>query len=136
MGADAFHSSAADDPADLDRALGGPPDVVVECVGTEGTVARAIELVGRGGTVVSMGMGMGAETVVPALCAFEEATVVCPLSYAIDEFVETARAFDAGLLGAETVVSEVIALERLPGTMEQLRAGTLTALEVLVDPAS
>jgi (R,R)-butanediol dehydrogenase/meso-butanediol dehydrogenase/diacetyl reductase len=135
VGADAFHSSAEDDPAQLDDALGGPPDLVAECVGAEGMVARAIELVGRGGTVVSMGMGMGSETVVPALCAFKEATVVFPLSYTVDEFVESARAFDAGQLSAELMVSDVIALEQLPETMEQLRAGTRKALKVLVDPA-
>jgi threonine dehydrogenase-like Zn-dependent dehydrogenase len=136
MGADAFHSTSADDPAALDHALGGPPDVVVECVGKAGMVARAVELVGRGGTVVSMGMGMSAETVVPALCASKQATVVFPLSYTVDEFVETARAFDAGLIATDAVVSDVIALDRLPATMEQLRAGTLTALKVLVDPSA
>ncbi|MGY1743690.1 MULTISPECIES: zinc-dependent alcohol dehydrogenase [unclassified Blastococcus] len=135
VGADAFHSTAEDDPAELDALLGGPVDVVAECVGKEGMVARAIELVGRGGTVVSMGMCMAAEAVVPALCAFKEATVVFPLSYTVDEFVETARAFDAGRLRAELMVSDVIALDELPGTMEQLRTGTRSALKVLVDPA-
>lgn len=136
VGADAFHSSVEDDPAALDEALGGPPDVVAECVGAAGMVARAIELVGRGGTVVSMGMCMGAETVVPALCAFKEASVVFPLSYTVDEFVASARAFEAGRLSAELMVSDVIALEQLPGTMEQLRAGTRSALKVLVDPGA
>ncbi len=136
VGADAFHSSADDDPAELEPALGGPADVVAECVGKEGMVARAVELVGRGGTVVSMGMCMGGETVVPALCSFKEATLVFPLSYTVDEFVASARAFEAGQLGAELLVSDVIALEQLPGVMEQLRAGTRRALKVLVDPSA
>ncbi|MGY1773222.1 zinc-dependent alcohol dehydrogenase [Blastococcus sp. SYSU D00813] len=135
LGADAFHSTAEDDPAELDALLGGPVDLVAECIGKEGAVARAVELVGRGGTVVSMGMCMAAETVVPALCAFKEASLVFPLGYTVGEFVESARAFDAGRLSAELMVSDVIALDALPATMEQLRAGTRSALKVLVDPA-
>jgi threonine dehydrogenase-like Zn-dependent dehydrogenase len=136
VGADAFHSTTEDDPGALDAALGGPADVVVECVGAAGMVTRAIELVGRGGTVVSMGMCMGAETVVPAMCAFKEVSLVFPLSYTVDEFVETARAFDGGGLAAELLVGDVVGLAELPATMEQLRAGTRRSLKVLVDPAA
>ena len=134
FGADAFHSFAEDDPAGLDDALGGPPDLVAECVGKEGMLGQAAGYVRPQGTVLSMGMCQCAEPVAPAAFNFRETKLVFPIAYTIDEFVETARAFDADDMPPEAMVSDVIALEALPGMIEQMRAGAWRGLKVQVDP--
>lgn len=133
MGADAVHSFDEDDPAELERALGGPPHVVAECVGKEGMLNRALDHVRLGGTVISMGMCMRPEPLLPARLTFKEAKIVFPLAYSIDEFEQTARAFDTGRIKPEIMVSDVLPLERLGETMDALRGGA-RKLKVHIDP--
>jgi len=50
MGADAFVTTGEDEVARVQAALGGPPDVVFECAGVPGMLAKSIEHVRRKGT--------------------------------------------------------------------------------------
>ena len=133
MGADAVHGFVDEDPAALAQALGGPPDVVAECVGKPGLLNLAISHARIGGAVISMGMCAQHEPLIPAGCTFKEVRLYFPLAYSPEEFAQTARAFDAGELRPELMVGEVIALEDLPATIEALRAGK-PALKIQVDP--
>lgn len=133
MGADTVLGFDADERARVHDALGGPADIVCECVGKAGMIDLAVELVRPAGTVVSMGMCMQTEPLLPAKCAYKEARLVFPLGYTVDEFVQTARAMDAGSLQAEPMVSEVISLEDLPARLEAMRAGRGGGLKLHVD---
>ena len=134
MGADDFFCSAQADPAMLNEALGGAADIVAECVGKTGMLGEALEHVRPQGTVISMGMCMHNEPLLPAACTFKEARLLFPLGYSYDEFVETARAFDSGSIHSDQMVSDVIALEELPAMLDQLRSGSGQRLKVHVDP--
>ena len=134
LGADAFHSFGEDEPAALAAALGGMPDIVAECVGKHGMLGMAIEQVRPQGTVLSLGMCQHAEPLLPAACTFKEARLLFPLGYTVDEFVETARAFDADRIHPDLMVSDVIALEALPATLDALRSGQRQSLKIHVDP--
>ena len=134
MGADDFLTTAQAEPAQLLEALGGPADIVAECVGASGMLGEAIAQVRPQGTVISMGMCMHNEPLLPAACTFKEARLLFPLGYSYDEFVETARAFDSGAIHGDRLVSDVIALEELPAMLDQLRAGSGQRLKVQVDP--
>ena len=134
MGADGFHSFAQDDPDELSALLGAMPDIVAECVGKAGMLAKAIEHVAPQGTVISLGMCQHNEPIMAALCTFKEVRMLFPVAYSVAEFVETARAFDAGKLHPDLMVSEVIGLDQLPDTIEAMRAGTLQSLKIHVDP--
>lgn len=133
MGADRFHSFEEDDPRALEKALAGGADVVAECIGKPGALDQALAHVRIGGTVVVMGMCMQPETLVPIRCTFREVRLVFPLAYSIEEFEATARAFDGDGVRPETIVSDVIALDRLPAVLEELRGGA-RMLKVQVDP--
>lgn len=134
LGADAVHGFDADDPDAFHRALGGPPDIVAECIGKPGMLNRAIGQARVGGTVISMGMCAQQEPVIPAGCTFKEVRLFFPLGYSLAEFEETARAFDAGGVHPDIMVGEVIALEDVPATIESLRAGR-RSLKIQMDPA-
>jgi len=133
LGADATHAFDGDDPAALEAQLGGPPDIVVECVGKPGMLHKSVELVRVGGTVLSMGMCVHAETVLPVICAMKEVRMVFPVGYTIGEFVETIRAFDADKVHPELMISDVISLDALPAMLEQMR-GPHEHGKVQVDP--
>jgi len=134
MGADVVHGFDEEDPAALSRLLGGPPDIVAECVGKPGLLNLAISHARIGGAVISMGMCAHGEPVIPAGCTFKEVRLFFPLAYSPEEFAETARAFDAAGLNPELMVGEVIALDELPATIEALRAGK-PSLKIQVDPS-
>lgn len=134
VGADAVHSFEEDDPDALAQALGGPPDIVAECVGKPGMLNAAIAQARVGGTVISMGMCAQAEALIPAGGAFKEVRLFFPLAYSLAEFEETARALDAAAFDPQIMVSEVIALEDVPAMIEALRAGR-KSLKVQVDPS-
>ena len=133
MGADAVEGFQQDDEARCRAALGADPDIVAECVGRAGLLKTAIERVRSQGTVISMGMCMQPEEILPAYCTFKDMRLLFPLGYTVAEFTQTARAFDAGHVRPESMVSDVISLEALPGMFESLRAGR-QSLKVHVNP--
>jgi threonine dehydrogenase-like Zn-dependent dehydrogenase len=132
LGADAFHSFEEDDPKALAQL--GQPDIVAECVGKPGMLNKAIELVRTTGTVISLGMCMRAEPIVPAFCAFKEIRLHFPIAYSINEFIATARAFETGKVRPEVMVDEVVGLEDVPIVLEKMRAGAMR-LKVQVSPS-
>jgi (R,R)-butanediol dehydrogenase/meso-butanediol dehydrogenase/diacetyl reductase len=133
MGADVVLTLEEATPAAVTAALGGPPDVVAECVGKPGLLGRAAELVRPRGVILSLGMCMGPDAVIPAICGFKEIRLFFPHGYTMEEYAETARAFDSAELRPDSMVSDVIGLDRLPTMLEELRAGR-RSLKVQVDP--
>lgn len=135
MGADAVLTFDAEDRERIAASLGGPPDIVAECVGKVGMLDLATQHVRRQGTVLSLGMCGYDDRVVPARCTGKEIQLLFPHAYTVDEIAETARAFDSGDVHPDLMVSDVISLEQLPGTLDALRSGERKSLKVHVDPA-
>jgi (R,R)-butanediol dehydrogenase/meso-butanediol dehydrogenase/diacetyl reductase len=132
MGADAVLTF--DETDRIEAELGGPPDIVAEGVGKPGMLDLATKHVRPQGTVLSLGQCQHGEPLVPAYCTRKEIRLFFVRGYSVDEFVETARIFDADKVRPEIMVSHVIALEELPATMEAMRNGTAKTLKVHVDP--
>lgn len=85
MGTHSVMGFDADNQVRLREALGGMPDIVVECVGKPGFIGLAIEHVRPGGTVLAMGMCMQPEMLLPAQCTFKEVRMLFPLGYTLDD---------------------------------------------------
>jgi len=133
MGADAALRFDDENPNAIEEALGGPPTIVAECIGKPGMLQLAIDKAPLGGTVISMGMCTVPDPVIPALNTFKEVSLLFPLAYSIEDFRETIRAFDAGTVRPEIMISETIALDALPDMLEELR-GPNSRLKVQVAP--
>ena len=133
MGADAFHDYSMDDPKELSATIGGPPDIVAECIGQPGMLDRAVDLVRISGTVLSMGMCVNPDPLVPARCAFKEVRMIFPVAYSVSEFEQTLREFDAATVRPEAMVSQIIDMKSLPNMVETLRGGH-PHLKVHIDP--
>jgi (R,R)-butanediol dehydrogenase/meso-butanediol dehydrogenase/diacetyl reductase len=133
MGADATVTTAGDDPEALRRAVPTPPDIVVEATGKAGAVMTAVEHTRLGGTVISLGMCPSADHIVPAFNTFREVSMHFPLAYSPEDFIETLRAFDAGDVRPEAMISETVALAGLPALIEEMR-GAHNHLKVQIVP--
>ena len=133
MGADAVFSFDPDDQARVHEFLRGRADVVAECVGKSGMLALAADQVRPSGTVLAMGMCMKPESILPARFNFGEIRLLFPMGYTTEEFTATVRAFDAGRVNPESMVSDVISLDDLPQRLQAMRAGNGGGLKVQVD---
>jgi (R,R)-butanediol dehydrogenase/meso-butanediol dehydrogenase/diacetyl reductase len=135
MGADAVLGFDEEGHRKVVETLGSAPAIVAECVGKLGMLELAIGHVAPRGAVLSLGMCQHGDPVVPAIWSHKEIRLLFPRAYTVDEFAETARAFDKGRIRPEIMVSDTIGLDALPDMMEALRGGGRKALKVHVDPA-
>jgi (R,R)-butanediol dehydrogenase/meso-butanediol dehydrogenase/diacetyl reductase len=112
----------------------GAFDLVAECVGKVGMTERAISMVRPGGTVLSLGMCMSHEQLLPAACSMKEIRLLFPLAFSIDEFREAVDVFERNDVRPDVMVSDVIGLDEVPSTLEAIRTGGIKALKVHVEP--
>lgn len=134
MGADSFILEGETAQQDIVAALGGAPDIVFECAGVPGTIARAIALVRPQGQVVSLGFCMVPDQFVPGMALMKDVTVRFSLIYTREDYAECAAALDADGDRARAMVTETVALADAPAAFERLRAGTGGGGKLLVDP--
>jgi L-iditol 2-dehydrogenase len=121
MGADAFVLFGELESGEVIEALGGPPDLVLECVGATGMLAKAVTHVRLFGQVVSLGFCTAPDPVMPALAAYKCASIRFLVGYGPGEFRHCADTFDQGHVDPGKIVSCTIPLDDLPTMIEGLR---------------
>jgi (R,R)-butanediol dehydrogenase/meso-butanediol dehydrogenase/diacetyl reductase len=124
--------SLADDPDGIARAIPAP-DFVVETAGKPGLIHDAIARVRIGGAVISLGMCVVGDPIIPAFNAFREATLHFPVAYTPEDYIETIRAFDADRVRPGVIVTETVPLAGLPALIEDMR-GPHAHLKVQIVP--
>src|SRR6218665_367615 len=135
MGADGFEALGEGDVERVAAALGGMPDVVLECVGAVGMTQKAVELVAPGGTVVSLGFCTSPDPIVPSLATWKRVTIKFSFAYDLREFEHSAAMLDAGHVAPRLMVSKTVGLDAFPAMLESLRAGA-NETKVHIDPWS
>lgn len=96
--------------AELSRGRG--PDLVVEAVGTEATLAQAIELVGTGGEVLVYGTITGGESGLPYYQLYhKELTLHNPRAAVVGDYADGVDLAASGALSLEGIVTHELALE-------------------------
>jgi threonine dehydrogenase-like Zn-dependent dehydrogenase len=135
LGADVFidKGAQADTTQAVQSALGGLPDVVLECTGAAGMFAEAISQVRPRGTVVELGFCAVPDTFVPAAGLGKEATIRFSMMYNLKDYQVVADVLDAGHVDPRIMITETISLDQLPSTFEALRSPN-EQCKVLVDP--
>lgn len=121
MGADAFIPFGDNDLSEAREALGGAPDVVFECVGNEGMLAKAIQHARLYGTVTSLGFCTHADPVMPALAAYKCITMQFLVGYTMREFLYIADQMDKGHVDPKAIITRDISLLDLPAMFQSLR---------------
>jgi (R,R)-butanediol dehydrogenase / meso-butanediol dehydrogenase / diacetyl reductase len=133
LGADVFLDPADASPAAAALALGGAPDVVYECVGVPGMIARGIDYVRPRGTVIVLGLCTHSDTFMPFTLVAKEVRLQPSAFYDLRDFQVCADALDKDADTARAMVTDTVALEIMPPLFEALRQRT-TQCKVLVDP--
>jgi len=103
------------------EALGGSPDIVVECIGASGFLAKAVQHVASMGQVLSMGFCTTPDALIPAIAASKGVTMRFPVGYALSDFERVARDLDRGHADPKMMISSVVSLEDVPATFDRLR---------------
>lgn len=121
LGADLVVDPKAQDVLqEVSRACGGAPPVVFECVGVEGTLSQAMELVERGGRVVVVGVCMKPDTIRPMVGITKQLTLQFVLGYTPEEYAETLAALGEGRVDTAPLVTRIVSLDELPAAFEAL----------------
>jgi threonine dehydrogenase-like Zn-dependent dehydrogenase len=121
MGADAFVPFGDAEQGEIVEALGGPPDIVYECVGVEGMLAKAAQHASLYGKIVSLGFCTRPDTLMPALAAYKCLSYQFLVGYGMRDFLFVADQMDKGHADPKAIVTRSVPLSELPETFERLR---------------
>lgn len=121
MGADAFVPFGEGEVEQVRTALGGSPQIVLECVGARGMLSRALAHAAQFGRIVSLGFCTSPDTVIPAAAAYKCASIQFAVGYTMREFLYIADAMDKGHCDPKAIITRNLRLTELPEAFEQLR---------------
>lgn len=121
MGADAFISYGDNEVGEVIEALGGSPDIVYECVGSTGMLAKAVSYASLYGRIVSLGFCTHMDPVMPALGAMKCVSIQFLVGYGLRDFRYIADQLDRGHVDPKTIITNTVPLDALPAMMATLR---------------
>lgn len=104
--------------------LGGPADVVLECVGQTGMIQRALSCVRTGGRVVVLGVCLQPDTFMPLIGRSKEGDIRFSVVYDVAEFRTCIDALDAGHVSPRAMITDTVSLADAPAAFEALRTRT------------
>ena len=133
IGATGFVTVEEDAVARVTAELGGPPDIVFECVGKSGILAQALDYVAPRGTIVMLGLCTALDSFVPFQAVSKEVTFVASAFFNMHEFQMALDALDGGLAPPTAMVTETVSLAEMPPAFEALRKRTHQC-KVMVEP--
>ncbi len=121
MGADAFVAYGDAETGEVRQALGGSPHVVVECVGAEGMLSKAITHSAPFGRIISLGFCTAPDPVIPALASYKCVSMQFAVGYTMNEFLYIADHMDKGHVDPKAIITSEISLNDLPAMLGALR---------------
>lgn len=133
LGAHVFVDPADNSPAAVHAALGGPPDVVYECVGKPGLIQRCIDYCRPRGTVVVLGLCTHPDTFMPFNFVTREQRLQASAFYEVRDFELAAEVLDREGDAPRAMITDEVGLDAMPEAFEALRHRS-TQCKVLVNP--
>jgi L-iditol 2-dehydrogenase len=121
MGADAFVTFGDNEVGEVMEALGGAPQDVLECVGAEGMLGKAINHVAQFGKILSLGFCTSPDPVIPGMASYKCASMQFAVGYSMREFHYIADQMDKGHCDPKAIISNDVPLGDLPKMMDLLR---------------
>jgi (R,R)-butanediol dehydrogenase/meso-butanediol dehydrogenase/diacetyl reductase len=135
MGADAFVPYGDNEAEEVVEALGGPADIVYECVGSPGFLSRSVQHARLFGQVISRGFCMSPDQITPSQASFKAVTLQFPAGYSVNDFRYVAHAMKAGHVDPAMMISSVVPLDAFPEMFGRL-LGPNDETKVQVAPVS
>jgi threonine dehydrogenase-like Zn-dependent dehydrogenase len=121
MGADAFVQYGDHEIGEVTEALGGPPNIVFECVGSPGFLTKGIEHAAPFGQIISLGFCTEPDPLLPAMAGMKGVSLQFPVGYSLKDFEYVADVMDKGHADPKMLISSVVPLDDLPAAFERLR---------------
>ncbi len=134
LGAAAVAAPSEADSLVREMTQGLGADLVVEAVGTEATVAQAIELAAVGGEVIVFGTLTGGDRGLPYYqLYFKELTLWNPRAATVDDYARGIQLAASGTLDLEAIVTDLFSLAEATAAFERVRSSD--SLKVLMSVA-
>ena len=133
MGATAFLSQNENTIEKVNAALGGPPEIILECVGKPGVIAHAIDQAAPRATIVVLGLCTMPDTFNPFVALSKEVRIQTSAFFHAQEFQAAIDALESGHAAPRALVTDTVPLSGMPETFESLRKRTKQC-KILVDP--
>jgi len=130
---DVFIDPADASPAAVEAALGGPPDIVYECVGKPGLIQRCIEYCRPRGTIVVLGLCTPPDTFMPFMLVTKEQRIQASAFYEMQDFELAASVMEKDAATPRAMVTDIVGLDAMPAAFDALRHRSHQC-KVLVNP--
>ncbi|GGD58233.1 alcohol dehydrogenase catalytic domain-containing protein [Erythrobacter arachoides] len=121
LGADVFVVDPGDPVGSASRSLGGPADVVFECVGVPGLIDQAVQQVRPRGTILLLGLCTRPDTIHTFPMLSKEVRLVTSAFFTVPEYEAALRALEEGAAQPRALVTDIIALDDVPRVFETLK---------------
>lgn len=127
MGADAFVAFGENEIGETQEILGGSPHVVLECVGAEGMLTKAVMHAAQFGRIISLGFCTSPDPIVPGMASYKCVSMQFAVGYSMKEFLYIAEMLDrdrvhgGGHVDPKAIVTGQVSLAHLPKTFDRLR---------------
>jgi (R,R)-butanediol dehydrogenase/meso-butanediol dehydrogenase/diacetyl reductase len=133
VGATGIDPTGQDIQAAFADLTGGPPRVVVECVGRPGVIQQAMAVAATDAQVTLVGAGMAPDTIHPLVPTTKELTLRFVIYYRGDDFTETLSYLSSARLDPSALITGHVTLEDLPARFDALMSPN-SDCKVLVHP--
>jgi len=105
----------------IQAATGRPaPPVVFECIGVQGTLQQAMDLVDRMGRVIVVGVCMQEDRILPLVGINKQLTLKFVLGYTPAEYAEALQALGSGAIDTAPMITRTVTLDELPAAFDAL----------------
>jgi (R,R)-butanediol dehydrogenase/meso-butanediol dehydrogenase/diacetyl reductase len=121
MGSDAFVVDPQNPVGSAGRALGGPADIVFECVGIPGLIDQAVRQVRNRGTILLLGLCTRPDPINSFAMLSKEVKLVTSAFFTVPEYQASLDALAAGAIEPRLLVTDTIALADTPAVFESLK---------------
>lgn len=113
LGARTAVDAVSDDAVEqLEEALGGRPDVTIDCVAVQSTVDQSVALAQRGGTIVVLGVPTASVSLPMPLVQDREIRIQGSAMYVREDFVRALQLVGSGAIPADEIVTATFPLDR------------------------
>ncbi|HEX8055895.1 MAG TPA: alcohol dehydrogenase, partial [Novosphingobium sp.] len=97
------------------------PQIVIEGVGAEGMLTKAVMHVAQFGKIISLGFCTTPDPLIPGMASYKCASIQFAVGYGMKEFLYIADQMDKGHVDPKGIVTNEVSLLDLPATMARLR---------------
>ena len=100
---------------------GGPPDIIIECVGAPGLLQQCIEIAPQRGKIVPVGVCEKPDSIMPFFGLVKELQIQFAIAYTRDDFDTSVAMLAEGRIDVAAMITDIVGIDELPEAFEALR---------------